>query len=124
MATGQIKAGRELDRLIAVEVFGLVQCANPKAHPSENPFYDYFCMADADSPTQGGELRMYSEMFEDMGAVLRRMQELGWAIELSNMGTGAFWEAAFWLPGGPHVDASSGSLSHAVALAALAAVRA
>lgn len=117
--------GRELDRLIALEVFGLVQCTNPKAHPSENHYYDRFCVADADSPNDGGELHMYSEMYADMGDVLQRMQALEFSVSMQNppLAPGDWFVSVHHRPTGKVSSASARTLPHAVSLAALAAVR-
>ena len=119
----QMGAGRELDLLIGTEVFGLVQCTNTRAHPSDNPYSNRYCLAEPESPTDGGEVQMFSTSYEGMGLVLERMRALGWTYDVDATDGVPL---VTWGRPGPHrpIRADAPTLPHAVALAALEAVRA
>lgn len=120
----QIEAGRELDALIATEVMGWTH-DRERAHEVSS--------ADGESWEwvtgwrRGSEEWLhdfppgyYSTSYEGMGLVLERLQALGWDID-------ATWAKDIWhvaLGSWNNNKAEAPTLPHAVALAALAAVRA
>lgn len=76
----ELKAGRDLDALIAERVFGLVQCQGLR---HDGLFPNTYCYANPASPTQGAEVREYSTRVEDAWEVVERMAD-GWYIEIRN----------------------------------------
>lgn len=80
----ELTAGRELDVLVAEKVMGLVRCQGKKHNHS---FPSTYCFAQPDSPTQGGELRNYSNRMEDAWLIVfkaqleKRMVSLNWLPE-------------------------------------------
>jgi len=74
---------RELDKLIAVEVMGLVPCTN-EWH--KEPSGQFPCYADPLSPAMGGELENYSSDIRDAWQVVERMRELERALKLWDRG--------------------------------------
>lgn len=71
-----MKPGRELDALIAEKVMGLVPCQAYRC-PSKP-----FCHADPESPERGMETRSYSTDISAAWAVVQRLSELGYAVDL------------------------------------------
>ena len=73
----ELVAGRELDALIAEKVFGYVRCTHPKC---SNPF----CYASPKSPTQGGELGLYSTSIADAWKVVEKLKADGYEVSVHN----------------------------------------
>ena len=124
----QIKAGRELDALIATEVMGWTH-DRERAHQVSS--------ADGEGWEwvtgwrRGNEEWLhefppayYSTTYEGMGLVLDQMRERGWAVAMDRPLSAPLWVVVFWREIGGSYGKDAPSLPHAVALAALAAVRA
>lgn len=110
----QIEAGPELDALVAREVMGWAP-PDPARQWAPEEWLD--TTGSRDWPSY----RAFSISYEGMGLVLERMQALGYAPSMRMWPTG--WEVRFIVEWQIH-EAAAATLPHAVALAALAAVRA
>jgi hypothetical protein len=72
---------RALDALVAERVFGLVQCTSA-GHDGEDAPPRETCYAQPDSPSQGGDLWMYSEDVAAAFTVLEAMRATGYGYTI------------------------------------------
>jgi hypothetical protein len=77
-ALAELKAGRELDALIAEKVFGFVPCTH-EAHDAAGD--GWLCFALPESPDQGGECRSYSTEIADAWLIVEKLCADGWNWE-------------------------------------------
>lgn len=128
MVATQIEAGPELDALVAIEVIGgyVHAHAGPgTVSPATAPAADGSrVVMDSAFPAQ-----CYSTTYEGMGLVLERMQALGWYVQIKSVRDLQLDEWSWRVDlepghGWAEVQQCAPTLPHAVALAALAAVRA
>lgn len=116
---GELKAGRELDALIAEKVFGLVKC---RGRHDEQHDGDY-CYAQPDSPMRGGELRSYSSDIADAWLVVEKLRRRGFGFSVGDILNTAWFEVTF---DNPVTELSyivgATTISEAICRAALAAV--
>lgn len=116
----QIESGSELNALIAQDVMGWQPPDSSRAYaPSQ--------WLDAKGNRDWPPYRAFSSSYEGMGLVLERMQALGWSFSTATAPEFDWWaEFTNWQlhHGGGNFRVRADTLPHAVALAALAAVRA
>jgi hypothetical protein len=120
-----LKAGRELDAVVAEDVFGLVRCTAGYAHGPRG-YPNTTCYALPESPDQGGELRCYSTEIAAAWEVVEKCLAT-FPDHERQAGVDAFEHrgALLWritLRSGTGADAETAPL--AICLAALEAVRA
>lgn len=111
----QIEAGRELDALVAVEVMGWSSWRIDEMEEH------WGRRGPGSSYESGYEPPRYSTTGDGMLAVLERMRELGWAVEIQ--AEDKHWWVDFYRPIEEKIGHAT-TLPHAVCLAALEAVRA
>lgn len=125
----RIEAGHELDVLVAEEVMGWTHDRKRAHQVSDGDDWKWVTGWRLGNEEWLHEFppAYYSTSYEGMGLVLERMKTLGWGMHLDSIAVRTDWSAdfmAFGQPNAPRVFASAPTLPHAVALAALAAVRA
>lgn len=87
----KVPARRELDKMIAERVFGLVPC---RAHIHKDGSAPWDCHATPEDPKHGGETPLYSSTIERaMEVVGKLLEEKYWMFDLlsTSPGSGMVW---------------------------------